>query len=698
MFDWFFDTSDFVPRRICGNWSKELIWVHNIADLAIFGAYVCIPLILAFFILKKKNIPFSRVVWLFSFFIIGCGTTHLMGHIVFQYPVYRVDAAIKVFTAIVSWVTVIALIPTIPKVMAMKSPTELEEEIKRRQTVEDELRQTQENLERTVAERTKELRETNILLREQMEARQKISDELSKQVQDLVELQKATVQTCAILDSMMQTAPVGMGFFDNQCRFMRVNDYLARLNNKPPKEHIGKTLVEILGNPLAEQEPSLRQVLETATPIANEESVGYRPGHTGERTWLTSYYPVFTPDHKMLGVGVVVEDITQRKRVEVELRQRVMELAQADRQKTEFLAMLAHELRNPLSPILNSVYTLQSTATPERLAQVNETYELIMRQVKHMSRLLDDLLDVARLNKGKINLRKEPVDINEIILRCVELNRPSAETRHHEVVKNLSSQPLIVNGDQTRLEQIISNLLTNAIKYTEPNGRIEIRSSFVDNWVVVSVKDNGIGIAPHLMPKLFELFAQASRSLDRAQGGLGIGLALSQDLARMHGGEIQARSDGLGQGSEFVVRLPLLQVKSMKNAQRHHAVKAIKPLRTLIVDDNHDAADSLAILLREKGFDTQQVYDGATALKKVNVYAPEVILLDIGLLGLDGYTCCELLREAGYQGYIVAITGYGTEDDKRRASQSGFNCHMTKPVDPEELALLLNQCANKEVS
>jgi len=698
MLDWFFDSSDFVPRKMCGNWTKELIMVHNIADLAIFAAYAAIPAILAYSLLKRRNLPFPRLIWMFAMFIVGCGLTHLMGFIVFSWPAYRLDAAVKVFTAVVSWATVLLLIPTIPKIMAMKSPHELEAEIERRKAVERELRELKERADEAVLERTRELRETNLLLREQMEARQKISQELTRQAQDLVELQKATVQTCAILDSMMQLAPVGMGFFDDQCRFVRVNDHLASLNCKTPQEHLGKTIQELLG-PLADQvKPRLHEVMATGKQILAEENVGGRPGFTESRTWLTSYYPVFTPDQKLLGVGVVVEDITQRKRVETELRQRVMELAQADRHKTEFLAMLAHELRNPLAPIMNSVYVMQSTASPERLAQMGDSYELIIRQVKHMTRLLDDLLDIARLNKGKINLRKEPLDVNEAVLRCLELHRPSAETRHHEVVKNLCAQPLVVNADPTRLEQMICNLLTNAIKYTEPNGRIEVRTSFTDNWVVISVRDNGIGIAPHVLPKLFEIFAQASRSLDRSQGGLGIGLALSQDLARMHGGEISARSDGLGLGSEFCIRLPLMQVKITPRDKQKMRTRAVKPLRVMIVDDNHDAADSLAMVLREKGHEPTVMYEGATALKKLHTYSPQVILLDIGLPGLDGYTCCELLREAGYQGNLVAITGYGGEEDKRKALKSGFNHHMTKPVDPEELAVLLNEYGKEEVS
>jgi CheY-like chemotaxis protein len=280
----------------------------------------------------------------------------------------------------------------------------------------------------------------------------------------------------------------------------------------------------------------------------------------------------------------------------------------------------------------------------------------------------------------------------------LELHRPSIETRHHEIVTNLCSQQLVVNADPTRLEQIISNLLGNAIKYTEPNGRIELRTNHNDNRVSITIKDNGSGIAPHVLPRLFEIFAQASRSLDRSQGGLGIGLSLSQDLARMHGGEITAHSDGLGQGSEFSIRLPLMQVKVPAQDKQIKFVKATKSLRVMIVDDNHDAANSLAVLLREIGHEIWVMYDGASALKKLHACSPEVILLDIGLPGLDGYTCCELILESGYKGIIIAITGYGGDEDKRRAKEAGFKHHMTKPVAPEELTTLLNIYANGEVS
>lgn len=698
LFHWLFDTSDFMPRRECGNWSESLILVHNVADLAIFLSYFCISVALAYVVLKHRNIQFPKTLSMFALFIISCGATHLMDYIVFFLPIYKLGGVVKVVTAAASFLAAVCLIPIIPKVMSMKLPAELEAEISRRQCAEDELRQHKEDLQGHIAEQTKELRETNLLLREQIEARQKISNELAEQAKALVEIQKTTVHTCAILDSMMQLAPVGLGFFDPECRYIRANDHLAALNGRKPSEHIGKTIEEVLG-PLATQvKPHLREVLHTAKAVLNEESSGSRPNKPGKRIWLTSYYPVFTPEGGVLGVGVVVNDITDRKLLEMELRKRVAELAENNKQKNDFLATLAHELRNPLAPIANSIYMLEKYVSKDKLQEVGHIYEVMQRQIKHMTRLLDDLLDLARLNRGKIVLRNEPIDINECVKRCVELHRSSAETRNHEVRLRLNSQPLVVNGDPTRLEQIISNLLTNAIKYTEPGGLIELRTSLVDNTVVVNVKDNGIGITPQTLPKLFEIFAQASHSLDRAQGGLGIGLSLSRYLARLHNGEITAYSEGLGHGSEFALRLPLLRVQSLDDKAFETKVKIVRQLRVLVVDDNQDAANSLAMVLRHEGHDTVEVYDGTAALKKVHTYNPEVILLDIGLPGLDGFTCCELLRESGFKNVIIAVTGYGSDADKIRSAQAGFNSHLTKPVDLNSLITLLNEHTSKDVS
>lgn len=699
MFDWLFNTDQFVPRRVCGNWTDELIWLHNFSDLVIFAAYITIPVCLLY-LSYKKNIqvqPVKRIIWLFAFFIIGCGTTHLMGFIVFTYPAYYLDGVIKLFTAIVSAITVISLIPALPKLLAMKTPEEFEKELARRHAAEHEILLQKQHLEQEVEQQLSGVREVNMLLAQQMAERQAISNELAAQASDLRALQDATVRTCAILDSLMQLAPVGMAFFDCDECYIRINNWLAKINNKLPEEHVGKTMEQVSPNVASKMKASLQKAMCNNVPIMDEEISVLMPDSC-THIWLVSYYPVFTPDNKRLGIGVVVKDITEQKQLEDELRKSVVEVTNSDRQKTEFLAMLAHELRNPLSPILNSVYLLDSFLVKgePHFDKRRHAIQVIGRQVQHMSHLLDDLLDIARINKGKIKLRKEIVDVNKLLKRVVDLYKSAADARHHETILDLTPKILTANADPTRLEQIFGNIYSNAIKYTEPGGRIEIKTSIdIENWIVVSIKDTGIGISAQTLPRLFEIFAQASQSLDREQGGLGIGLALSRDLVCMHGGKIEAKSDGLGRGSEFIIRLPLVSDHKLVDVPESCQLPDIhKSLRILVVDDSVDVAESLSVLLTHNGHDVQMVLDGSTALKKLGVYNPNVILLDIGLPGLDGFTCCELLRESGYVGLVVAITGYGSEIDRARSKEAGFNHHLTKPVNPVELAHILNQYAD----
>ena len=584
--------------------------------------------------------------------------------------------------------------------IGVKSSVEkaLNAEIARRITIETELRTHKEDLEELIQARTTELREVNILLCDEMAARKKISDELAIQAIHLSNLQKATVQTCAILDSLMQLAPVGMAFFDCNGRYIKINNWLAKINGKLPEEYVGKKV-----NELTEISPKikirLQEVMANSHTVMDDEVSAMMPDGR-KHTWLVSYYQVYTPDNNRLGIGVVVKDVTEQKQLEAELRKSVIEITGSDRQKTEFLAMLAHELRNPLSPILNSVYLLDGMLKKGDVDYEarSHAFQVIGRQVQHMSRLLDDLLDIARISKGKIKLRKEAVDVNSLLRHVYDLQKPAAEIRRHQTIINLTQKSLIVNADPTRLEQVFGNIYSNATKYTEPGGCIEIASDVVDDWVVVVIKDNGIGISAKTLPTMFEIFAQASQSLDRPQGGLGIGLALSKDLVCMHGGKIEAKSDGLGHGSEFIIKLPIMKInnyKSIDNEEYHDLLPiSNKQLRVLIVDDNIDAAETLAMLLNHSGHETQMVNDGATALKKVGVYNPDAILLDIGLPGLDGYTCCELLRESNYGGLMIAITGYGSEVDRVRSKEAGFNHHLVKPVNPVELAQLLNEYAD----
>lgn len=386
------------------------------------------------------------------------------------------------------------------------------------------------------------------------------------------------------------------------------------------------------------------------------------------------------------------EELARRAAVSLENAQLYAELREADRLKDEFLAMLAHELRNPLAPIRNSLHIMKQPGTDARTNK--EVRDMAERQVQHMARLLDDLMDVSRISRGKIELRNESVDLKQLVSRTIEAVRPLVEERRHELTVSLPAAPIRVKGDPTRLEQVVTNLLNNSAKYTDHDGHITLRVSRQADTAVLSVGDDGIGIAPEMLPKIFDLFVQAERRVDRSKGGIGIGLTLVRRLVELHGGSVEAHSAGLGKGCEFVVRLPVNDEPFASDESAHspeHAKASLPLRRILVVDDNQDAANSLAVLLRLTGHDVRSAYDGATALAVAADFRPSMVVLDIGMPGMDGFTVARRLRENAELGplVLVAVTGWGQQDDRRRSKQAGFDYHLVKPVDPQALVNLL---------
>ena len=384
-------------------------------------------------------------------------------------------------------------------------------------------------------------------------------------------------------------------------------------------------------------------------------------------------------------------DITERKRAAEALSEANVRLAEADRRKDEFLAMLAHELRNPLAPIRNAVQILRTVGSDRPILQ--RQHEIIDRQVTHMGCLLGDLLDVSRITSGKIELKRRSLPLHDVLTRAVEIASPLIETGLHSLHNVPPSPRLWIEGDYDRLIQIVGNLLSNAAKYTDTGGEIWLSATREGDQAVIRVQDNGIGIAPELLPHIFELFTQANRSLGRSQGGLGIGLTMVRKLVQMHGGTIEAHSEGLGKGSEFIIRLPALpEVASGEVAEEepHEPLEEFVPRRILVVDDVIDTARSLAELLELWGHQVSVAYDGPSTLAEVRFFHPDVVLLDIGLPVMDGYEVVRLLRsEHGRSLKIVALTGYGQEYDRQKAHESGFDEHMVKPVDLDALKMIL---------
>jgi two-component system, sensor histidine kinase len=357
------------------------------------------------------------------------------------------------------------------------------------------------------------------------------------------------------------------------------------------------------------------------------------------------------------------------------LRQAEDRLLAADRRKDEFLAMLAHELRGPLAPIRNASELLGRA--PDKRTQ--SVAEILKRQTSHLSRLVDDLLDVSRITRGRVELQLHPIDLADVITVAIESVEPLMQQKRHEVHVDLGTEPLYMNGDSARLVQCVANVLTNAGKYTDAGGTINVKLRRDGNQGVITVGDDGVGIAPELLPHVFDLFVQADRSLDRAQGGLGIGLSVVKQLIERHGGTVHAQSDGAGKGTLLELRLPL-QAAATRAVTAPETPRA-SARRVLIVDDNVDAADSLAMLLKMDGHHAEPVYDPSDALARVGEFDPEIILLDIGLPVMDGYEVARRLRNSGNKARLVALTGYGQSRDVERALEAGFDSHLVKPVE-----------------
>ncbi len=391
---------------------------------------------------------------------------------------------------------------------------------------------------------------------------------------------------------------------------------------------------------------------------------------------------IYDKDHQLVGYAKVTRDMTDKRKAAA--------LEAADRQKNEFLAMLAHELRNPLAPISNGLQLLKLQGVdPDTMQQ---TTEMMERQVVHLVRLVDDLLDVSRVITGKMTFKKEPVELRQIVQRAIEETQVTIDARGHELMLSLPARPIIVDADSHRLSQVVTNLLDNAAKYSEHPSRIWLSVERQGDEAVIRVKDEGIGISPELLPNVFSLFVQADRSLARSKGGLGIGLNVVKRIVEMHGGTVEAASAGLGKGSEFRVRLP--ESKTGPHVSKPCPGTYLGQMtqrRILVVDDNVDAAVTVSALLKAWGHDVQTVYSGPSALDAVRNFRPEIILLDIGLPGMSGYDVAKNLRaEPSGQGVILAaLTGYGQESDRERSWAAGFDYHLTKPPDPGLLESLL---------
>jgi signal transduction histidine kinase/ActR/RegA family two-component response regulator len=406
----------------------------------------------------------------------------------------------------------------------------------------------------------------------------------------------------------------------------------------------------------------------------------------------------FEPDERefLMSLASASAQALERARLceerEEALRETTRALDEANRHKEQFLAMLAHELRNPLAAIAGAVELAQLRLS--RGESVEGPFAVLERQVKNSSRLLDDMLDMARLTRGLVPISKERVRFETIVTDAVDAQRPLIASRGHQLTVSLPGEPLMVEGDATRLEQVVTNLLCNAAKYTPGRGRLAVGVERSGDQAVLRVRDSGLGMSRELLPRLFAPFVQADRSLARTEGGLGVGLALVRELVAMHGGTVEARSDGLGKGSEFLVRIPLLAEarEPARSSTSAEASPPRSPRRILLVEDNLDAAEMLSEVLTAAGHEVRTVHDGIAAISAAAQFEPEIALLDIGLPGIDGYEVARRLRAQMRERapVLVALTGYGQEEDRRRSREAGMAVHLTKPFDIETLECLVH--------
>lgn len=507
-------------------------------------------------------------------------------------------------------------------------------------------------------------------------------------------------------------AAAALYLMDPEGRVTWMNPAAVRMFGWSQEESLGQVLHDLVhyrdveGRPFPLEACPLGGVMRSGSALLHhEDQFIHKDGHFVPVS--CSNAPV-RRDGNIVGAALVVHDISENRRAREEaertrkrldasersLQQAYAAALAANRRKDEFLAILGHELRNPLAPIVTALELLRL-----RGAGFERELSTIDRQVQHLQRLVGDLLDVSRITQGTVRLQKQRVSLSDVVANAIELASPLFERQRHKLTVSLAKHALVVDGDAQRLSQVISNLLSNAAKYTPQGGQVTLTTRLEGADAVVEVKDNGVGMAEELLPYVFDLFVQSERTLDRAQGGLGLGLALVKSLVELHGGQVSAESGGAGRGSTFRVRLPLANASATVGAAPSPGdadgagTTELAGARVLIVDDNEDAADLLAILLGQMGMPTRTAHDGPSALTIVNDFTPDIAILDLGLPVMDGYELARNLRlRPGLESLrTIALTGYGTEQDRKRSRTEGFDAHLTKPVEVESLVSVIGE-------
>jgi signal transduction histidine kinase/DNA-binding response OmpR family regulator len=507
------------------------------------------------------------------------------------------------------------------------------------------------------------------------------------------------------LSELFEQAPAVISIFSGR-------DHVYRFANAPYLRSVGDR--DIIGKPIREALPELDghgvydlldEAFASGRRVIRSEwfTKLERDGQLEDTYWNLVYQPYRDSEGHVEGVMAFGYEVTAevRARQQAEALTRELQESKADaegasRAKDEFLAVLGHELRNPLAPILTALHIMR-LRDGDRSA--NER-AIIERQAQHLVGLVDDLLDVSRITRGKVELKKRRTEVSEVVAHAIEMASPLLEQRQHNLAVDVPPRGLVIDCDPARLGQVLSNLLTNAAKYTEHGGQISVMAREARGQVTISVRDTGIGIAPEMLPRVFDMFVQERQALDRAQGGLGLGLTIVRSLVALHGGTIDVRSEGRGRGAEFVVTLPAAaagEAETVDATQEHAEAMSMTGRRILIVDDNEDAAELLAASLELMGHRTAVAHDGPQALKLVAGFVPEIAMLDIGLPVMDGYELARRLRDADLPAVrLVAVTGYGQDADRQRSQAAGFDAHLVKPIDVARLPSLIDELTNHQ--
>jgi CheY-like chemotaxis protein len=498
------------------------------------------------------------------------------------------------------------------------------------------------------------------------------------------------------LQAILEAAPVPIAIaHDPACRFITANRALSTLLGVPVEVNISLApppgqrpgyRIQRHGRDIPIHDLPMQLAIARRMFVSNDIDILRSDGTV--KHIQNDVEPLYDTHGQVYGCVSVCVDMTDRKLAELALRD-------ADRRKDEFLATLSHELRNPLAPIRSALEVMRlARDNPETVEKARATME---RQLLHLVRITDDLLDVARITQSKMDLRRERIDLRVVLHTAIEATRPALDARHHALKVDLPASPLWAEADLTRLAQVFSNLLNNAAKFTEPGGTINVAASGTGRTATVTVADTGVGIPAAMLPSIFDMFTQLQRFRDRSQGGLGIGLTLAKRLVELHGGAIEARSEGDGRGSTFTVRLPLLPRASEQPARPRRAESGTSPCRILIADDNPDALEMMHLMLTLLGHTVSVAADGVAAVALARSVEPQIAFLDIGMPRMDGYEAAAYIRDQlGARVTLVALTGWGQDEDKRRAREAGFDHHLTKPPDPELLEQLIATCAGRE--